>query len=93
MTVWLYDTRGPERHVCGVTDDEARARRLARESLRSVEATTALVEQAYAALELKTLLYVYQRTGEGWRARCTPRGRITWKRLTAAAITPRRTAS
>jgi hypothetical protein len=66
MTVWLYDTRGPERHVCGVTDDETRARRLARESLRSVDATAALVEQAYAALELKTLLYVYQRTGQGW---------------------------
>jgi hypothetical protein len=49
MTVWLYDTRGPERHV-------------------------------------------YQRTGQGWQARLTPRGRITWKWLTAAAITPRRAA-
>jgi hypothetical protein len=93
MTIWLYDARGPERHMCGVTDDEARARRLARESLRSVEATTALVEQAYAALELKTLLYVYQRTGQGWQARRTPRGRIAWKRFSPATITSRRADS
>jgi hypothetical protein len=93
MTVWLYDTCGPERRVCGVTDDEKRARRLARESLRSVEANTALVEQVYAALELKTLLHVYQRTGQGWQARLTPGGRIAWKRLTAAASTPPRAVS
>ena len=92
MTVWLYDTRGPERHVCGVTDDERRARRLARESLRSVDANTALVEQALTALNAATLIYGYARTGQGWQARRTPRGRVTWKRLPAARP-PRRAAS
>jgi hypothetical protein len=93
VTVWLYDARGPERHVCGVTDDEKRARRLARESLNRIEASTALVEQALTALDAVTLIYGYVRTGEGWQARRTPRGRIAWKRLPAAAITTRRAAS
>jgi uncharacterized protein YfaQ (DUF2300 family) len=90
MTVWLYDTRGPERRVCGITDDEARARRRARESLRSIDASTALVEQALTALDAETLIYGYARTGQGWQARRTPGGRIVWKRLTA---TSRRAAS
>lgn len=93
MTVWLYDAPGPERRECGVTDDEKRARRLARESLLSTGASTALVEQAYSALELGTLLYCYRRTGQGWRVWRTPRGRIAWKRLTIAASTPRRAVS
>jgi hypothetical protein len=82
MTVWLYDACGPERRVRGVTDDEGRARRLARESLRSVDASTALVEQALTALDATTLINGYVRTGQGWQARLTPRGRIAWKRLT-----------
>jgi CheY-like chemotaxis protein len=65
MTVWLYDAHGPERHVCGVTDDEKRARRLARESLSRAGADTALVEQALTALDAVTLIYGYVRTGEG----------------------------
>jgi hypothetical protein len=88
MIVWLWDASGPARRGRGVTDDEGRARHAAVALLRTGEATTARVEQALTALDARTLIYGYARTGEGWQARRTPRGRIAWKRVTAA--TPRR---
>jgi hypothetical protein len=83
--VWLWETRGPERCVSGVSDDEARALHAAEVSLRRVGASEVLVEQAYPVLGTETLEYGYQRTGEGWHGCCTSGTRITWDRLTTAS--------
>ena len=85
MTVWLWNAEGPERGAIGVSDDELRACQVAEESLYQVGTDEALVEQAYAALELGTLSYGYHRTGNGWHARRTPDG-ITWEQFTAADL-------
>lgn len=92
MTVWLYDAHGPERSESGVTDDDKRIRKLAREALASTGASEVLIEQAVTELGIRTLKYGYERTGLRWRGYRTPRGRVTWRRLTAATA-PRRAAS
>jgi hypothetical protein len=84
MIVWLWDARGPERCVRGVTDDQWRARTMAEESAHSVGASEMLVEQAYADLGTTTLTYGYRRTGWGWHGRRTSGGEVAWDRLTAA---------
>lgn len=90
MTVWVWDAHGPDRSEGGVTDNDKRARKMAAQSLHSTGASEVLVEQATLALGIRTLNYGYQRTGQGWRGRPAPRGRVAWRRFTAAAITPRR---
>jgi hypothetical protein len=93
MIVWVWDARGPDRSAGGVADDEKHARRLARESLIRTGASEVLVEQALTALDSATLIYGYARTGQGWRGHRTPRGRVTWRRFTAADTVRERTAA
>jgi len=93
MIVWVWDARGPDRGAGGVADDEKRARKLARASLLATGARDVLVEQALTALDATTLIYGYARTGQGWRGHRTPRGRVTWRRLTAADTARERTTA
>jgi hypothetical protein len=80
-TVWVWAAQGPDRGAVGVTDDERRARKLARESLLNTGASEVLVEQVSVELGIKTLSYGYVRTGQGWHGRRTPTGRVTWRRF------------
>jgi len=93
VIVWVWDARGPACGQGGVSDDEKRARRLARESLLSTGASEVLVEQASAELGIRTLNHVYVRTGRGWRGHLTPSGRVTWRRFTAVGTVRERTAA
>jgi hypothetical protein len=93
MIVWVWDAHGPDRGAAGVADNEKRARKLAAASLHSTGASEVLVEQAFLELGIKTLNYGYARTGHGWRGHRTPRGRVTWRKLPATAITPQRAVS
>jgi hypothetical protein len=88
MIVWVWDAQGPDRGEVGVSDNEKRARKRAKESLLCTGASEVLVEQAYLQSGAKTLNYGYARTGHGWRGRRTPRGRVIWRKLVAAGNAP-----
>jgi hypothetical protein len=45
-TVWLWETDGPTRSACGVTDHDGTARGAAEERMITTGADTATVEQA-----------------------------------------------
>lgn len=81
MIVWLWDADGPARTARGVTGDEAAARHAAEACLRNGQARSAAVEQAHAVLGMESLTTGYQRTGNGWTAKCCHDGRISWMRF------------
>ncbi|WP_300608543.1 hypothetical protein [Trebonia sp.] len=83
MIVWLWDACGPARTGRGITDDRARAVRIAETYLRTGQATVATVEGARLLSGIRTLTTGYQRTGEGWRARCGGSG-ICWEQFAPA---------
>jgi hypothetical protein len=84
MIVFLWDVTGPVRRVCGITDDQGRARQAAEACLRSGGAQDARVEEARVVLGIQTLTTGYRRTGHGWRARGGARSAITWVPFTTA---------
>lgn len=81
MIVWLWDAPGPARTARGVTDDEATARRAAETCLRSGQARSAAVEKAHAVLGVRSLTSGYERTGDGWTAKCRQDSQISWTPL------------
>jgi hypothetical protein len=92
VIVWVWDAHGPDRSAGGVSDDEKRARKLARESLLSTGASDVLVEAAFTELGIKTLSYGYVRTGQGWLGHRTAGGVLPGA-FTASGTVRERTAA
>jgi hypothetical protein len=81
VIVWLWDAGSG----CGVTDDQARARRAAEVLMRGGRAGTGRVEKALAVTGISALTSGYLRTGHGWTARPRRDGLIRWVPLPAIA--------
>jgi hypothetical protein len=83
--VYPWRADGPGRASLGVTDDPVRAKRHAADCLEDWAVSAVVEEASLGGLGAQTLAAGYPRTGQSWRGRMDPRGRVRWTSRRAAA--------